>query len=63
MIPILVSGTHLIFDKAINNFVFVKDYPNSIKSSINANDLVCLITSDHTIPLGNYIFHDWEDNH
>ena len=61
--PILVSGSHLIFDKSINNFVFVKDFPDSIESSINSDDLVCLITSDHTIPLGNYIFHDWEDNH
>ena len=61
--PILVSGSHLIFDKSINNFVFVKDFPDSVESSINSDDLVCLITSDHTIPLGNYIFHDWEDNH
>ena len=62
-IPVLVSGSHLIYDKSINNFVFVKDFSDSVESSINANDLVCLITSDHTIPLGNYIFHDWEDNH
>ena len=24
--------------------------------------LCCLITSDHTIPIGKHIFHDWEDN-
>ena len=61
--PILVSGSHLIFDKSINNFVFVKDFSDSVESAINSNELICLITSDHTIPLGNYIFHDWEDNH
>ena len=60
--PIFVTGSHLIFDKSINNFIQVKDYRNSIKCSTNSNTLVCLITSDHTIPLGNYIFHDWEDN-
>jgi len=25
-------------------------------------ELVCLITSNHTIPIGTNIFHDWEDN-
>jgi hypothetical protein len=60
--PIFVTGSHLIFDKSINNFIQVKDYHNSIKCSTNSNTLVCLITSDHTIPLGNYIFHDWDDN-
>lgn len=59
---ILVSGSHLIFNKSINNFIPVKEHPDSVESSINSNSLSCLITSNHTIPLGNYIFHDWEDN-
>ena len=60
--PIIVSGSHLIFDRNINNFIHVKDYKNAIISDISLDKLFCLITSDHTIPLGNYIFHDWEDN-
>ena len=24
--------------------------------------LCCLITSNNTIPIGKWIFHDWEDN-
>jgi hypothetical protein len=59
--PILVTGSHLIFDKSINNFIAVKDYATDV-SSVDSNKLVCLITNDHTIPLGKYIFHDWEDN-
>ena len=60
---ILVSGSHLIFDSSTKNFVQIKDYSNCEKSNINSDKLVCLITSDHTIPLGIHIFHDWEDNH
>ena len=60
--PILVTGSHLIFDKSINDFIYVKDFSESIKVSDKSTNLVCLITSDHTIPLGDYIFHDWEDN-
>ena len=59
---ILVSGSHLIFDSNIQDFIFVKDHDDAKLSNINSNQLICLITSDHTIPLGNYIFHDWEDN-
>jgi hypothetical protein len=60
--PVLVTGSHLIFDKSIQDFVCVKDFPGSVETSISTDNLVCLITSDHTIPLGDYIFHDWEDN-
>ena len=62
---IVVSGSHLIYDPEVNGFVKVKDlkgkYP-SIKTDIKCPDLYCLITSDHTIPIGKWIFHDWEDN-
>lgn len=60
--PILVSGSHLIYDKEINNFINVKNHKDAKLSNIDTKTLICLITSDHTIPLGNYIFHDWEDN-
>ena len=60
--PILVTGSHLVFDKSTKNFIYVKDYPGAIKATEQTTNLACLITSDHTIPLGDYIFHDWEDN-
>lgn len=59
---IIVSGSHLIYDKNIKNFIQVKNYNKAKKCDYNLDQLYCLITSDHTIPLGNYIFHDWEDN-
>ena len=60
--PVLVTGSHLVFDKSINNFVPVKEYSGATLTTEETDKLSCLITSDHTIPLGDYIFHDWEDN-
>jgi len=60
--PILVTGSHLIFDKTTQNFIYVKDFPGVQLASQDTDTLACLITSDHTIPLGDYVFHDWEDN-
>lgn len=60
--PVLVTGSHLIYDKKTEKFIYVKDFRGADKTSQNTDTLVCLITSDHTIPLGDYIFHDWEDN-
>lgn len=62
---IIVSGCHLVWDKT--RFVSVRDfiakYPEKgQKSPIQTDILYCLITTTHTIPIGEYIFHDWEDN-
>ena len=59
---ILVSGSHLIYDPNIKQFVHVKDLPSSELTEINCEVLSCLITTDHTIPIGDWIFHDWEDS-
>lgn len=67
---ILVTKSHLIFDKSSNSFVKVKDYlegqgnaTSTIgETNIKSETLSCLITSDHTIQIGEHIFHDWEDN-
>lgn len=59
---ILVSGSHLIYDPHNKQFVHVKDLPESELTEINCEVLACLITSDHTIPIGEWIFHDWEDS-
>lgn len=59
---ILVSGSHLIYDPNTKQFVHVKDLPSSEVSEIDCDTLACLITSDHTIPIGEWIFHDWEDS-
>ena len=62
---IIVSANHLVYDAKIKQFVKVKDFRNNNVEKLNTKNhpvLYCLITSDHTIPIGNYIFHDWEDN-
>lgn len=65
--PILVTGCHLVFDIYSNDFISVKDIIQKnpsigMKSAKTTSILYCLITSDHTIPIGPWIFHDWEDN-
>lgn len=59
---ILVTGSHLVLDPNTNKYVQVKDFNDSMKSEIVCDTFSCLITSDHTIPIGKWIFHDWEDN-
>jgi len=59
---ILVSGSHLIYNNEIKQFVHVEDLSDVIISDINSPNFACLITSDHIIPIGKHIFHDWEDN-
>lgn len=69
---ILVTKSHLVFDTISNSFVKVKDYldaraneslTNGLgETNIKTKTLSCLITSDHTIQIGEHLFHDWEDN-
>lgn len=59
---ILVSGSHLIYNTETKQFVHVEDLSDVIISDINSPNFACLITSDHIIPIGKHIFHDWEDN-
>ena len=57
--PILVTGKHLIL---VNDKLdFVKNHNDSAITDLNTKELACLITSDHLIPIGNYVFWDWED--
>tara|TARA_B100001769_G_scaffold275313_1_gene277113 strand:- start:3915 stop:4841 length:927 start_codon:yes stop_codon:yes gene_type:complete len=63
--PIYVTGSHLVYDETIKNFVKVENLSEKYEASITNKDcpvLSCLVTSDHTIPIGNMLFHDWEDN-
>lgn len=66
---IYVTGEHKIFSKSeisektnnLDNYVDVKDYDKSIKTDIYDDELACLITNNHQIPVGEFIFWDWED--
>lgn len=59
---IYVTGSHLVFYPPYKHFIKVRDMPESKKSDKKDLVLYCLITSDHTIPIGKWLFHDWEDN-
>ena len=63
--PIYVTGSHLVYDKTIGEFVEVKNLKGvnpALLTNKKCDELSCLITSDHTIAIGDWIFHDWEDN-
>ena len=59
---ILVSGSHLVYDPTSTNFIQVEHLPQAEKTDIECKTFTCLITSNHIIPIGKWIFHDWEDN-
>jgi len=59
---IYVTGSHLIYDDQKHAFVEVHNYSSAVLTNESYKWLSCLITSDHTIPIGGYVFHDWEDN-
>tara|TARA_A100001011_G_C14296049_1_gene838474 strand:+ start:34 stop:975 length:942 start_codon:yes stop_codon:yes gene_type:complete len=62
-----VTGSHLFYCEKQERFVHVQDIANEsndifIKSDKEFLELACLITHNHTIHIGDYLFHDWEDN-
>jgi len=60
---IYVTGGHFVLNSTNGEFVHVRDHPLSKAQSLVKSDiLVCLITSDHKIPIGDYIFWDWDDD-
>jgi hypothetical protein len=59
---ILVSGSHLVYDPSEKGFVHVENLLEAEKTDIKCEAFSCLITSNHVIPIGKWIFHDWEDN-
>jgi hypothetical protein len=61
-LEILVTGSHLVFDKSKNNFVKVENYNKAQQTDIISDTFSCLITDTHHIPIGNEIFWDWEDH-
>ena len=62
-----VSASHLIYQSEVDEFITVKElsekHPEICVTTNNSpEELSCLITSNHTIPIKGAIFHDWEDN-
>ena len=59
---ILISGSHLVYDVPQKQFIPVSELACAIRTDIKCSEFSCLITSNHIIPIGKWIFHDWEDN-
>ena len=57
---IYVTGDHFIYDG--NKWIQVKDCLSAIKTQQVADEVVCLITTNRNIRLGNRLFWDWEDD-
>ena len=62
-----VTGSHLIYCEEEEKFMPVQDMAMKCNDQFVESDeqfleLACLITHRHTIPIGEYLFHDWEDN-
>lgn len=59
---ILVTGSHLVYDKNQNRFIQVKNYEQATLTNITSDTFSCLITDNHRIPIGDQLFWDWEDH-
>ena len=60
-----VSGCHLVFSESKDDFVQVRELGPDTGALLDVRAcprLSCLVTDDHTIPIGQWVFHDWEDN-
>ena len=58
---IFVTGSHMIFFK--DEVIPVKDHPAAVFiDSYSSPVIYCLRTSTQRIPIGNYIFWDWDDD-
>ena len=59
---IYVTGSHQIYDEKEKTFLKVSEFMNSEETDIwDSEELSCLITDDHKIPIGEFTFWDWED--
>jgi len=58
---IFVTGEHLIQDDETLQFIPISKHKKAIKTDQCDKILSCLVTDDHLIPIGEYIFWDWED--
>jgi hypothetical protein len=58
---ILVTAHHYV--KHNDTWIYVKDHPNSIKTTICPEYLYCIGTENNNITIHNTIFHDWNDDY
>jgi len=59
---IYITGSHLVYDDTIKNFIKVENYVGAETSILETDWFSCLITSNHRIKIGPHLFWDWEDH-
>jgi len=51
----------MVQDKRTGKFIRVEELEEAEKTEEYTAVMSCLITDDHLIPIGEYLFWDWED--
>lgn len=59
---IMVTGSHLIYDKHAGKFIETRRHPEALATEECGDWFVCFITNSHQIRLGEQVFWDWEDH-
>lgn len=56
---IYVTGSHYVQNN-LDEYIHVRDFDRAERLETVDDTLYCLVTSEHTIPVGEYTFSDWE---
>jgi len=60
---IYVTGKHMVYSEKERKYIYVKDLEGAVEQDeVKSEWFSCLITYNHTIPIGQLIFWDWEDD-
>jgi hypothetical protein len=60
---IYVTGKHMVYSENQRKYIYVKDFTGAVEQDeVKSDWFSCLITYNHTIPIGQLVFWDWEDD-
>lgn len=60
---IYVTGKHMVYSENERKYIYVKDFTGAVEQDeVKSDWFSCLITYNHTIPIGQLVFWDWEDD-
>ena len=60
---IYVTGKHMVYSEKEGKYIHVKDFTGAVEQDeVKSEWFSCLITYNHTIPIGQLVFWDWEDD-
>ncbi len=60
---IYVTGKHMVYSENERKYIYVKDFTGAVEQEeVKSEWFSCLITYNHTIPIGQLVFWDWEDD-